>query len=120
MGLILSAILFNFAFDAQANSCLDLKSQENVGINLALQEATGALPNVATRDLGFTVSQIKDHPQSKWDNYWYQNQPSYLTFDIVIGKPSVNTKFPYSPAVAYEVTVDTNCKVTAQLMYSIE
>jgi len=106
-------------FNAYAGSCLNLESQESAGVNLVLQEAKAEFPNRAN-ELQFTVSQLKEHFQTKWDHYWYLDQPDYLTFNIVVGRPSPNSRFPYSPAVAYHVTVDTNCKASAQLLYTIE
>lgn len=45
--------------------------------------------------------------------------PDQLSFDNVVGTPS-SKKGSFSPAVAYTVSVDTNCKASVQLDYSIE
>jgi hypothetical protein len=116
--LLLSAVFFAGTFEAQANSCPDLNSQESFGLNLALVEAKAAMPDQAN-DLQYSISDVKEHPQSAWDKYWYDNQPDYVTFGITIGIPSQG-RFPYDPSVSYEVTVDTNCKASAQTMFSIE
>ena len=117
--LILAAVLAVGMAEAQASSCPDQNSQADVGMGLVLQEAGNALPNQAN-DLEYTVSEMKTHTQSKLDRYWDADQPDSLTFDIVIGKKSIGSRFPYSPAVAYEVSVDTSCKAVTRLLYSIE
>ena len=110
--LLLSAI-------SRADTCPDVSSQEKVGLALVLQVAKAALPGVD--DVEFTVSDEKESHLGKWDKYWYDGQLDSLSFGIVVGKKSApGSHPPYKPAVAYEVKVDTNCKATTELMYSIE
>jgi hypothetical protein len=102
-----------------ANLCPDEASQKRVGEDLAMQTAKAALPEI--EDLETMVSNTKEHQfSSTWDKYWYAGQPDYLTFDVLIGKPSSGAIGPLSPAVAYEVKVDTNCKAETMQLYTVE
>jgi len=117
---VLAAVLMSItASSTFASSCPDEASQKKVGEDLVMENAKAALPGI--EDLETMVSNTKTHQLSgAWDKYWYNGQPDYLTFDVLIGKPSSGSIGPLSPAVAYEVKVDTNCKVETMQLYTVE
>jgi hypothetical protein len=101
-----------------ADSCPDRDSQQAVGYNLAMANAKDALPGV--QNLQTTITNEKFHQLGKWRKAYDRDQADYLSFDIIIGTPEAGWPGAYSPAVAYTVTVDTDCKSTTQLDYTNE